>query len=121
MPMKPDFCSITGIRQCTVNRATAESLVELCSRAALLGACEKRFLKREETARKIRFFHFASSFRGPSSSARPSSDLSMREKNGPGDSGSVYTRTRSVALLDLQLRETDSASEDHSYFTNSTL
>eukprot|EP00959_Pyramimonas_sp_CCMP1952_P213454 4466035-Pyramimonas_sp.AAC.1 len=47
--------------------------------------------------------------------ARPSSDISMREKNAPGNTGSVYMRTSSVALLNLQLRET----ENDSYYANS--
>eukprot|EP00959_Pyramimonas_sp_CCMP1952_P348979 7312025-Pyramimonas_sp.AAC.1 len=43
----------------------------------------------------------------------------MRERNALGDTGSDYVRTSSVALLNLQLRGTDSTCQDHSYNTNS--
>eukprot|EP00959_Pyramimonas_sp_CCMP1952_P141506 2961530-Pyramimonas_sp.AAC.1 len=44
----------------------------------------------------------------------------MREKNAPGDTGSVYMRTSSVARLNLQFRETDSTCQDHSCDTSSS-
>eukprot|EP00959_Pyramimonas_sp_CCMP1952_P317933 6653315-Pyramimonas_sp.AAC.1 len=39
----------------------------------------------------------------PSSSSRPSSDLSMQQPNAPGDTESVYVRSSSVAPLNREL------------------